>query len=140
MVVSVYYRLNVFGFLAHPALEDPSVGALNAGFLDQIEALRWVQSNIRSFGGDPEKVTINGQSAGGSSVELHLVANNQGNDQLFSGAIAQSVFRIGLPTVEQQKVGYWSLSLPSASILKLGKLDFIGISLAKHELHTSYYP
>jgi len=102
VVVSVYYRLDVFGFLAHPALSDPAVGNLNAGFLDQIEALRWVQNNIKAFGGNPNKVTINGQSAGGSSVELHLVAN-EGKNPLFSGAIAQSVFRANLPTPEQQQ-------------------------------------
>ncbi|GJJ14529.1 hypothetical protein Clacol_008794 [Clathrus columnatus] len=106
VIVSVYYRLNVFGFLAHPELEDPTIGSLNAGFLDQTEALRWVQSHISSFGGNPNKVTINGQSAGGSSVELHLVAAN--NERLFIGAIAQSVYRIPLPTVEQQQslLGY----------------------------------
>ena len=77
---------------------------MNAGFLDQTEALRWVHDNIGAFGGDPERVTINGQSAGGSSVELHLVANEEGNSKLFSGAIGQSVFRTGLPTPEQQLV------------------------------------
>ncbi|KAF8576476.1 alpha/beta-hydrolase [Ramaria rubella] len=101
VVVSVYYRLTVFGFLAHPALADPSIGSLNAGFLDQVQALKWVQSHISAFGGDPGKVTINGQSAGGSSVELHLVAN-EGNAPLFTGAITQSVYRKGLPTAEQQ--------------------------------------
>jgi len=99
----VYYRLSVFGFLAHPALADPSVGSLNAGFLDQIEALKWVRSNIKAFGGDPKKVTINGESAGGSSVELHLVAN-EGKNSLFRAAIAQSVYRTGLPTPQQQVV------------------------------------
>jgi carboxylesterase type B len=99
----VYYRLTIFGFLAHPALSDPKLGSLNAGFMDQIQALRWVQSHITAFGGDPGKVTINGQSAGASSVELHLVAN-EGKSPLFTGAIAQSVFRITLPTPEQQMV------------------------------------
>ncbi|KIJ47497.1 hypothetical protein M422DRAFT_226303 [Sphaerobolus stellatus SS14] len=101
VIVSVYYRLDVLGFLAHPALTDPAVGNLNAGFLDQIQALKWVQANIKAFGGNPAKVTINGQSAGGSSVELHLIAN-EGKNPLFSGAIGQSVYRAGLPTPEQQ--------------------------------------
>ncbi|KDR78647.1 hypothetical protein GALMADRAFT_223905 [Galerina marginata CBS 339.88] len=100
VIVSVYYRLASFGFLAEPALRDPVNGDLNAGFLDQIEALKWVQGNIASFGGDPAKVTINGESAGGSSVELHLVANE--GQKLFSGAIAQSIYRSPLPTAEQQ--------------------------------------
>ncbi|KAK0494032.1 alpha/beta-hydrolase [Armillaria luteobubalina] len=101
VVVSVYYRLSSFGFLAHPDFASSSEhGDLNVGFLDQTQALRWVKQHISSFGGDPEHVTINGQSAGGSSVELHLVAHGE---QLFSGAIAQSVYRAALPSPEQQK-------------------------------------
>ncbi|KAJ3542374.1 hypothetical protein NMY22_g3531 [Coprinellus aureogranulatus] len=100
VIVSVYYRLSSLGFLAHPELQDAKNGDLNAGFLDQIEALRWVKRNIGSFGGDPTKVTINGESAGGASVELHLVA--QEGERLFRGAIAQSVYRTPLPSPEQQ--------------------------------------
>ena len=102
VIVSVYYRLSSFGFLATPAFRDAVNGDFNAGFLDQIQALKWVKENIRSFGGNPRKVTINGQSAGGSSVELHLVANE--GERLFSQAIAQSVYRSPLPTPEQQEV------------------------------------
>ena len=102
VIVSVYYRLSSFGFLALPDLEESQLGDFNAGFLDQTEALRWVKRHIASFGGNPNQVTINGESAGGSSVELHLIANN--DDELFTGAIAQSVFRTPLPTPEQQEV------------------------------------
>lgn len=102
VVVSVYYRLSSFGFLATPAFRDTANGDFNAGFLDQIQALKWIKENIGSFGGNADKVTINGQSAGGSSVELHLVANE--GEQLFSQAIAQSVYRSPLPTPEQQEV------------------------------------
>jgi carboxylesterase type B len=103
VVVSVYYRLDSLGFLTHPAFAtNPELGDLNAGFLDQIEALKWVQKHVSAFGGDPTQVTINGESAGGSSVELHLVAPQSGG--LFSKAIAQSVFRTPLPTPEQQEV------------------------------------
>ncbi|KAK0204425.1 alpha/beta-hydrolase [Desarmillaria ectypa] len=101
VIVSVYYRLSSFGFLAHPDFASSSEhGDLNAGFLDQIQALRWVKQQISAFGGDPERVTINGESAGGSSVELHLVAHE--GEQLFSGAIAQSVYRGAVPSPEQQ--------------------------------------
>jgi carboxylesterase type B len=102
VIASVYYRLSSFGFLSVPEMKDSQTGALNAGFLDQIEALRWVKRNIASFGGDPNKVTINGESAGGASVELHLVAKE--GERLFSQAIAQSVYRTPLPTPEQQLV------------------------------------
>ncbi|KAF9522501.1 alpha/beta-hydrolase [Crepidotus variabilis] len=102
VIVSVYYRLSSFGFLATSAFaEDSSLGDLNAGFLDQVQALKWVNKNIEAFGGDPDKVTINGESAGGSSVELHLVANG-GSSKLFHGAIAQSVYRTPLPQPDQQ--------------------------------------
>jgi hypothetical protein len=104
IIVSVYYRLSSFGFLATPAFRDATNGDFNAGFLDQVQALKWVKENIGSFGGDPGMVTIDGESAGGSSVELHLVANE--GERLFSQAIAQSVYRTPLPTPEQQKVSH----------------------------------
>ncbi|KAI0050267.1 alpha/beta-hydrolase [Auriscalpium vulgare] len=100
VIVSVYYRLDSFGFLATPELTNSANGDLNAGFQDQIQALRWVKQYISTFGGNPSRVTINGESAGGSSVELHLVARE--TEQLFSGAIAQSVYRTPVPTPQQQ--------------------------------------
>ena len=73
--VSFNYRLNAFGFLALKSLADvsPSKTSGNYGFMDQILALKWVQANIRKFGGDPESVTLIGQSSGGTS-ELALLA------------------------------------------------------------------
>jgi carboxylesterase type B len=103
VIVSVYYRLSSFGFLASPEfLIDRTLGDLNAGFQDQIEALRWVKKYVRSFGGNPEKVTIHGKSSGGASIELHLVANE--GERLFSQAIAQSVYRTPVPPSKQQLV------------------------------------
>ncbi|KAJ3982162.1 alpha/beta-hydrolase [Lentinula detonsa] len=102
VIVSVYYRLDSFGFLAVPEFDDTLNGDFNTGFQDQIQSLRWLQAYIDFFGGNPEKVTINGQSAGGGSVELHLVAKNQG-EHLFSGAIVQSAYRTPTPTPEQQQ-------------------------------------
>jgi len=70
VLVTINYRLNVFGFLATPELraEDPHQSTGNYGALDQIAALRWVHDNIANFGGDPANVTIFGESAGGYSV------------------------------------------------------------------------
>jgi para-nitrobenzyl esterase len=66
--VSINYRLGVYGFLALPQLAAGPQGTGNYGLLDQIAALRWVRSNIAAFGGDPRRVTIDGQSAGSGSV------------------------------------------------------------------------
>ncbi|KIK45295.1 hypothetical protein CY34DRAFT_22614 [Suillus luteus UH-Slu-Lm8-n1] len=91
ITVVIQYRLGLFGFLSGEAVKEG--GALNAGLLDQNYALQWVQSYIRNFGGDPTKVTIWGQSAGGGSVLQHLVAHG-GNTQppLFRFAMTSSAF------------------------------------------------
>ncbi len=88
--VSINYRVGVLGFLAHPELSSESENKVsgNWGLLDQIAALRWIQKNIEAFGGDPQKVTIAGQSAGSMSV-CALVASPLAKG-LFRGAIAQS--------------------------------------------------
>ena len=70
VVVSINYRLNIFGFFAHPEAseENPNHSSGNYGILDQIQALKWVKNNIAHFGGDAENITIFGESAGGVSV------------------------------------------------------------------------
>jgi para-nitrobenzyl esterase len=90
VVVTVNYRLNVFGFLAHPELTKESVAGSsgNYGLLDQIASLQWVQRNIAAFGGDAQKVTIAGQSAGSYSV--HFLEVSPLAKGLFHQAIAQS--------------------------------------------------
>jgi len=90
VVVSMNYRLGVLGFLAHPELtkESPNDSSGNYGLLDQIEALRWVNRNIAQFGGDPDNVTVFGESAGGWCVSL-LVATPM-TDGLIHKAIGQS--------------------------------------------------
>ena len=71
VLVSINYRLGVYGFLTHPELsaENPHGVSGNYGILDQIESLKWIQKNIAQFGGDPDNVTIFGQSAGAGSVK-----------------------------------------------------------------------
>ena len=87
LVVTINYRLGALGFLAHPAL-GPAGDVGNYGLADQQAALRWVHDNISAFGGDPDKVTIAGESAGGMAVCDHLVAPASAG--LFSAAIIQS--------------------------------------------------
>jgi para-nitrobenzyl esterase len=90
ILVSVNYRLGVFGYLAHPELSAENSRGVsgNYGLLDQIEALRWVKRNIGGFGGDNTKVTIFGQSAGAASVGFLLAAPDAKG--LFQRAILQS--------------------------------------------------
>ncbi len=89
VVVTINYRLGLFGFLAHPALADRPGGASgNYGLMDQQAALRWVRRNIAGFGGDPRNVTIFGESAGGLSVLSHLAS--PGAAGLFTRAIVES--------------------------------------------------
>jgi para-nitrobenzyl esterase len=90
VVVTINYRLNVFGFLAHPALsaESRHGASGNYGLLDMVAGLEWVRDNIATFGGDPGRVTIFGESAGGGAVmSVMLMPQAEG---LFHGAIAQS--------------------------------------------------
>lgn len=99
VVVSMNYRLGRLGFFAHPALaaEAPDDLRANYGYMDQQAALRWVQRNIGAFGGDPNQVTIFGESAGGGSVMVHLVSPTSRG--LFQRVIMQSP---GLPTARKR--------------------------------------
>lgn len=90
IVVSINYRLGILGFLSHPALDRESADGSsgNYGLLDQQAALRWVRDNIQAFGGDPHKVTVGGESAGGLSTLSHLASPTAAG--LFQRAIVES--------------------------------------------------
>ncbi len=89
VLVSIAYRLGPFGFLAHPGLSKEAGGASGCyGIQDQIAALRWIKQNIAQFGGDPSRVTIFGESAGGISVSILAVAPSAKG--LFERAISES--------------------------------------------------
>jgi len=122
IVVSINYRLGPFGFLAHPALsqESPQGTSGNYGILDQIEALRWVQRNIAAFGGDPNRVTIFGESAGAGSVMCLMVAPQAGG--LFHAAIAQSTPEMNLARLRQS-----SDQRPSAEQQGVTLLEQMGV-------------
>jgi len=98
ILVTINYRLGPFGFLVHEWLDEecpPGRVSGNYGFLDQIEALKWVQKNIAAFGGDPNNITIFGESAGAFCIAYHLLSPL--SDGLFQKAIMES----GAP------YGYW---------------------------------
>ncbi len=99
VTVTLNYRLGVFGFFSHPELtkESPNKASGNYGLLDQHAALLWVKKNIAAFGGDPEKITIAGESAGSISVSTQMISPLSKN--LIAGAIGQSGAMIN-PTLD----------------------------------------
>jgi len=109
VLVSFNYRLGRFGFFAHPALSAEAAGGMegNYGYMDQIAALDWVKRNIASFGGDPNNVTVFGESAGGVSV--HMLLTSPLAKGLFQKAIIESGGGrklLGTPTLpEAEKAG-----------------------------------
>lgn len=91
VIVTINYRLGALGFFAHPALESEDHATVNYGIMDQQAALRWVRANIAQFGGNPDNVTVFGQSAGGTSVVAHLLS--PASKGLFQRAIVESATR-----------------------------------------------
>jgi len=113
IVVSIAYRVGPFGFLAHSGLsaESPHHVSGNYGLLDQIAGLKWVKDNIAAFGGNPEKVTIFGESAGGIAVSM-LAASPLAKG-LFQGVISESGGSFG-PTLASKVPGVNVQPLPTA--------------------------
>ena len=110
VVVTINYRLNIFGFFAHPELsaEASYKASGNYGHLDQNAALKWVNKNIAAFGGDPKKVTIAGESAGSVSVSIQMASPL--SKSLIAGAIGESGAAIKptmapVPLAEAEKGG-----------------------------------
>jgi para-nitrobenzyl esterase len=121
VVVSINYRLGVFGYFSHPELsaESGRNASGNYGTLDQIAALKWVRQNIGAFGGDPGNVTIFGQSAGALSVTQLMTSPLA--DGLFHRAIAQSAYIPPMPELKRSRFG-----LPPAEDLGLNFGKVIG--------------
>lgn len=122
ILVSVDYRCNIFSFFAHPWLSREQGGRSgNYGILDQIAALKWVRENIAAFGGDPDNITIFGQSAGAMSVQT-LVSS-----PLTEGMIAKAIMQSGgsygsglhrdIPLEEQHRYGQMFVELAKVQSL-----------------------
>ena len=121
VIVTINYRLGVFGFLAHPDLtkESPHHASGNYGLMDQLFALRWVRENISAFGGDPNRVTIFGESAGATSIGYLLISPLAGG--LFQRAILESPSRVLLPDPELSK-----------AVDGLTPMESVGTAIAPH--------
>jgi para-nitrobenzyl esterase len=107
--ITINYRLGIFGFMAHPDLsEESGYASGNYGLLDQLAALKWVKKNVSAFGGDPQAITIGGESVGAQSVSAHMASPL--SKGLFTRAIAESGsildFRSMIsPLEESEKIG-----------------------------------
>jgi para-nitrobenzyl esterase len=125
VVVSFNYRLGRFGFFAHPALTAAQEGAMaNYGFMDQLVALRWVQRNIAAFGGNPDQVTLMGESAGGISV-MHLLTWQEAKG-LFDRAIVLSGGGRNY-LIKARKLSESTSELPSAEASGIKFAESMGI-------------
>lgn len=115
VVVTLNYRLGPLGFFAHPALdrENPN-GPVNFGLLDEIAALKWVQENISAFGGDPNNVTIFGESAGAQSVLA-----------LFASPLARGLFQRG---ISESPYGIPSHSRAQAQMVGINVANGVGLN------------
>ena len=127
VALTVNYRLNVFGFLAHPELtaEAEYNASSNYGFLDQAMALQWIHDNIAAFGGDPDRITIAGESAGSASVSGQMVSPL--SRHLLAGAIGSSGSLMGTlragPLNEQEEKGLaFAKDMNAASLAELRAL------------------
>ena len=147
IVVTINYRLGVMGFFAHPELtaESPHHSSSNYGLLDQIEALRWVKTNIAQFGGDPENVTLFGESAG--SVDATTLMASPLAANLFRRVIAESGPAFGLgPSQDLAKmeplgaaVGKEAGGQPGSQLTTLRKLPAAQIAQIQSNLIASRF-
>ncbi|KAK3091679.1 hypothetical protein FSP39_021806 [Pinctada imbricata] len=120
VVVNLDYRIGALGFLLTPATRRVPESSGNYGILDQRFALKWVQENIKNFGGDPEKVTLFGESAGAQSVVVHLMTEE--SSKLFSRAIVQSA-PISLPFKTEQEMLFLSDLISDKLGCRAGDMD-----------------
>jgi para-nitrobenzyl esterase len=140
VAVTLNYRTNIFGFFSHPELtkESPHHASGNYGLLDQVAALEWVRRNIAAFGGDPQRVTIAGESAGSISVSALMASPLSRN--LFAGAIGESGGMFStlpprpLPESEQNGVRFGEAAgAPSLRALRAMSAEQIQSALEKEK-------
>lgn len=135
ILVACNYRLGAFGFCAHPDITAENGACGNQGLFDQTEAIRWVHTHIDAFGGDPQRITLMGQSAGAMSVDIHL--NNPLCRGLFSGAILLSGAGLqrffAKPLSPEKTASFWETvakNAGAASVQALREIDARTLYLA----------
>ncbi len=145
VTITVNYRLGVFGSLAHPELTNESAhhSSGNYGLEDQAASLKWVKENIASFGGDPNKITIAGESAGSVSVSAQMVSPLSRN--LIAGAIGESGSLLGaLPPIalaDAEKNGIeFAKKLKVSSLAEMRKVDADSILRAATQYGAFRFP
>ena len=119
IVVTINYRLGLLGFMAHPGLREEDANHTTGGYgaLDQVSALKWVHDNIESFGGDPNNITIFGQSAGGASV-CSMVAT-----PLAKGLFQRAIMQSGLCELSQDLKDSYQITQTAMKTLGCGPDD-----------------
>jgi len=144
VAITVNYRLNIFGFFAHPALtaESPHNSSGNYGFLDQTAALEWIKHNISAFGGDPDRVTIAGESAGSVSVSAQMVSPL--SKDLIAGAIGSSGSLMGTlgarPLQEEEKKGLdFGQLIGATSLAELRKIPADSLLRATSKVGLTHF-
>jgi len=147
VVVSLNYRLGIFGYFAHPELtaESPQHSSGNYGLLDQIAALHWVRDNIAAFGGDPGNVTVFGESAGALSI-IELMTSPPARG-LFHKAIVQSGYLVSNPELSRTSLGQPSAEAAGEMLAaRLGAQDTAALraldprQLSSAAIAAGYYP
>jgi para-nitrobenzyl esterase len=145
VAITVNYRLSVFGFFSHPELtkESPHHASGNYGLLDQYAALQWVQENIAAFGGDPARVTIDGESAGSFSVSAQMASPLSKN--LFAQAIGESGSLLGMqppvPLAAAEKMGVeFATTLGARSLAELRAMPASAIMEATSKPGAGRFP
>ncbi len=124
--VTLNYRLGPYGFLCLPELQEEAGFTGNYGLYDQLTAIRWVKDNIAAFGGDPENITIMGQSAGAMSVQLHCLSPL--SDGLFQRAVMSSgggISRLLSPSPPEKHYAFWQKTMENAGCETLAQFRAI---------------
>ncbi len=124
IMVSINYRLGPFGFCSHPDITSDNGACGNQGLFDQTTAIQWIKDNIASFGGDPDKITLMGQSAGAMSVDIHL-SNPMLKNKFFAAIMlsGEGLQRfLAKPLKPEKTIPFWKEIMANAKVSTMDEL------------------